>query len=845
MRCVSIGWDKTRGGVGSSEKKVGVVGKKCAFINKEHHRRVKMFDQEEINKLCREHGIAIPSQEDLMAARTAPNQERDLNARASVPGNVVLPQNTYVIDMPGTYTIQNSRTYLATPTSRIVAPSAGLPLPAPGGIITVANILGTAQGGTAPFASSGTLYVRTTVNGGFGFLGRFQKVTYTGISGNSFTGCSSSGSGTMSLNNPVEASTRTFSIAVGQVLPAVGVEYDIEVTSIQGPIASSGIIEVTTDLGVVQTVAYKGIMGNKFTGCTGGTGTLAVGGLVEQDVKAWQAIRVKVSGVTINLNGQTLTGPGAGQSLGWERCCGIATDGNLENITIRNGKLPGFSYGIMFSYLNLSGSIIKNIILEDLDLSGQYNMWPYFDAFVFGTSPGSTRFFLNGSLSFEFDSFHDKVKMTRVKCDNNTGPKTLEGLPPGFAAFGIPTTNKVALITFGVITERVEISNMIVTDCSFSNHTGGGCLGFLNRDNTQAGNVRQSRNNTFIRCKFDNNSSLEFEPYQYLGTVPFCFALGFHFTNEVNVTTTINQNFDFSECSFSGNKSQALAQGCSISNIDGLKMVDCKFENNVTSGDLYPMTGLFYLREGGGSSNWVYGGYANGLEVLVGTNVELENIEANGNQSIGGPIVVQPDQFVTLPADPQVPVRANGIHLGNLFVNALENVNAGSNFVSAFASKLKNVNANNNFVNRPKVLDAKGFGIVNYASNFRAIAAGARKTNMLELKCCKATGNDYGFGFSDANLVRLDQCRGWNNRQDGLYLAPIANFYVNPATGFPVLSPLTDTPATNVRVIRSKFNKNARNGVYSVLTAANQSFCETQACKNAICNWVGVVGKNC
>lgn len=155
---------------------------------------------------------------------------------------------------------------------------------------------------TAGFPTSGNLYV-TTGSGTW-------LIFYTGISGNSFTGCTG-GNGTMSTGGAVVFAGVMwhFFAASGCVFEHIGFnglnnantllwfhtyfprttiasgsnglslpQSTINVANTEGFFAP-GTIEVTTGAGV-QTVSYTGITSTSFTGCTGGTGVMSTGGSV-------------------------------------------------------------------------------------------------------------------------------------------------------------------------------------------------------------------------------------------------------------------------------------------------------------------------------------------------------------------------------------------------------------------------------------------------------------------------------------------------------------------------------------------------------------------------------------
>lgn len=119
---------------------------------------------------------------------------------------------------------------------------------------------------TTGFPTVGIIYVTTSAG--------IQTVTYTGVTGTTFTGCSG-GTGTMSTGGGVGGGVATIAAGSnGASLP----QSTINVGSATG-FPASGILLVFTS-GGYQIVRYTGTTGTTFTGCTGGTGTMSTGGTV-------------------------------------------------------------------------------------------------------------------------------------------------------------------------------------------------------------------------------------------------------------------------------------------------------------------------------------------------------------------------------------------------------------------------------------------------------------------------------------------------------------------------------------------------------------------------------------
>lgn len=175
------------------------------------------------------------------------------------------------------------------------SPVAGT-LPATGGLRTPNNITSVAARTVSPTttiaaASNLTTLPQATINvastTGFTTSGTLlifsdagiQTVTYTGTTGTTFTGAAG-GTGIIRTGSYVAQTNRATTIAVGSNglnLP----QATINVASTTG-FPASGTIRVITNgnSGGTQTVTYTGVTATTFTGCAGGTGTMATGNSV-------------------------------------------------------------------------------------------------------------------------------------------------------------------------------------------------------------------------------------------------------------------------------------------------------------------------------------------------------------------------------------------------------------------------------------------------------------------------------------------------------------------------------------------------------------------------------------
>lgn len=173
---------------------------------------------------------------------------------------------------------------------------------------------------TVGFPSAGTILVTTTAGA--------QTVTYTGITGTTFTGCTG-GTGTMSTGNAVAS-------------------------------PNGGKITVESDVGT-QTISFTGITATTFTGCTGGTGAIAVGNLVRAIVKATIAAgsnNVALPTGTINVN-STYGFPSSG-SLTIYTTAGFVTVAYTGNTPTTFTGCTGGSGNM------LTGNLVVAITAQDL-----------------------------------------------------------------------------------------------------------------------------------------------------------------------------------------------------------------------------------------------------------------------------------------------------------------------------------------------------------------------------------------------------------------------------------------------------------------------------------------------
>lgn len=142
----------------------------------------------------------------------------------------------------------------------------------------------TAGSSTASYPSSGTLLVTTSAGS--------QFVSYTGLSGDTFTGCTGgTGTTTASAALPVnfgtgvndaqlpETMTTTVTVASGQVLTVAAFTLTVTGNPTTAGFPNAGALLVPTSGGAV-TVYYTGITTTSFTGCTAAAaGTTSAGSI--------------------------------------------------------------------------------------------------------------------------------------------------------------------------------------------------------------------------------------------------------------------------------------------------------------------------------------------------------------------------------------------------------------------------------------------------------------------------------------------------------------------------------------------------------------------------------------
>jgi hypothetical protein len=495
-------------------------------------------------------------------------------------------------------------------------------------------------------------------------------------------------------------------------------------------------------------------------------------------------IVISSSDVILDLNGQTLTGAGVNQLPAPNtHQFGISISTGVDGVTIHNGTVTKFTYGIR---IGSSPGTVRNINLKDLNLSGQVSFRQIFGFPVFGAF-NTFRVAYGSSIIFAAVTVTTNVTIKNVRASNGIGPGTIGGV----------VTNVIAA---GMYTENAKINNMFVENSHFDGHRGSVALGIQTNPSNNT-NLNGGVDHYWLNCTFNDNSDLGFDTLftQNPTIIPGVKgAIGVSYFRPP--PGKLWRNVTFVNCEASNNTSITSAGGIDASDIDTLKLDNCKLENNINSGDVYSLSGFNF------EFDRIVGGSAFGLTCTETSNITIHNCKATGNQSNGGLIK---GMYKYLPAgDPNCPVRA-----------------CGMNFTKSENVIITNVIASGNKVNRPGALDAKGLGIV-----FSGFLKNSPVINKIICNNCRACDNNIGFGFSNCTNVALNKVKAKHNDLAGLYLNLL---------GYPN----SNEPLTNdILVSCSQFTKN-NTGILSVPSITQVYVCVKSKCNT--CNWQGVPNKTC
>jgi len=239
----------------------------------------------------------------------------------------------------------NVQTFTASNGTSVAAGSNGQSLPQ-----SIINVISTTS-----FPNSGTIYVNTS--------GGIQAVKYSGTTANAFLNCTG-GTGSMSSG---QATTIT-SGSNGASLP----QATINVATTAG-FPTSGSIYVVTSAGT-QLVTYTGIGATTFTGCLGGTGSMATGNAVTSAASTIFCGPTKISAATTTLNQYatiTTQVPHGVTSGQYVLTSGIAGTANLNGLwptvvtsptqlTLVGSKADGAAYTAFSGTLTPTGMLVAS-----------------------------------------------------------------------------------------------------------------------------------------------------------------------------------------------------------------------------------------------------------------------------------------------------------------------------------------------------------------------------------------------------------------------------------------------------------------------------------------------------
>lgn len=167
------------------------------------------------------------------------------------------------------------------------------------------------------FPTAGSLYITTTAGS--------QRITYTGTTATSLTGCSggtgstSSGGSVFTSFSPASNYTSIAAGSNGASLP----QATINVADTTG-FPTSGYVYIITTAGY-QVVTYTGVTATTLTGCSGGTGTMATGNPVTVNFAQTGSATVTTSNGSQIVN---YTGTTATSFTGCTGGTGVMTTGN-------------------------------------------------------------------------------------------------------------------------------------------------------------------------------------------------------------------------------------------------------------------------------------------------------------------------------------------------------------------------------------------------------------------------------------------------------------------------------------------------------------------------------------
>jgi len=194
-----------------------------------------------------------------------------------------------------TATISGTHMFASPAVSSIAAGSNNVALPT-----ATINVSTTLSGGVDTFpAGGGTLYINIG--------GTTQTVTYTGKTANSFTGCTG-GTGTLLTGQSIQTNMMSMNTLIAAGSNGVSLPTSTINVGAANIFDASGFLLITTSNGQ-QVVQYTGISGaTQFTGCSGGTGTMSTGGLVQQGLNLSILSSYSMTYLTASIGGFPISG---------------------------------------------------------------------------------------------------------------------------------------------------------------------------------------------------------------------------------------------------------------------------------------------------------------------------------------------------------------------------------------------------------------------------------------------------------------------------------------------------------------------------------------------------------
>lgn len=365
------------------------------------------------------------------------------------------------------------------------------------------------------FPTTGTVWIVTTTG--------TQRVTYTGVTATTLTGCSggtgntSVGGSTFTSFSPAGNYTSITAGSNGQILP----QGTINVASTTG-FPTVGWVYVTTTTGF-QVVNYTGVTATSFTGCTGGTGTMATGNAVVTAYAPTGSINVTT---TIGTNVVAYTGTTPTTFTGCTGGTGtMATGNSIQSSIFATVTAPTtLTTGESVIVSGVTGNVFANgswaitlINSTNMALNGSLANGAYTGG---GTLTDRSNFILNnsrpngtyaGSGTSTTANMTGKI-LTMWKPNSGTSEDSLYII----SAVISPNTIKISLNTGGTpdpttlhpsLTERSNI-NYRVVDCGAAGATGANNDYFIMQFNPALVGINPGQANSQVRLLISSSSGM-------------------------------------------------------------------------------------------------------------------------------------------------------------------------------------------------------------------------------------------------------------------------------------------------------------------------------------------------